>query len=438
VELRSPDRFAQHQAVVDIGTLLSSSGVVMTFVDAGAASTGRAPVPELSVVMPCLNEAETIAACVREARAFIREHGLDGEVVVADNGSTDGSQDIAVREGARVIAVPERGYGAALRDGILAARGHLVIMGDSDQSYDFSRMMPVLHELRGGAELVMGNRFRGGIEPGAMPWKNRYIGNPVLSGLGRLLFGCSARDFHCGLRGVRRDAFERMDLRTTGMEFASEMVIKATILGMRVTEVPTTLRPDGRSRPPHLRPWRDGWRHLRFMLLYSPDWLFLYPGLLLMLAGLSVGGWLVSGPRHIRGVELDVHTLLYASLATILGFQAVSFAVFARAFASAEGLLPATGWHTRLLRIVSLEVGATAGLLLLLFGLGGSIYEVVGWKEKGFGPLDVGRTLRGVIPSVLAMVLGLQMAMSSFLISFVGLGVRRLAEQETHGRPPAP
>ena len=385
---------------------------------------------ELSVLMPCLNEAETLAACVREARAFLEENHVQGEVIVADNGSTDGSQDIAIREGARVVSVPLRGYGAALYYGTLATRGRYVIMGDSDQSYDFSKMLPFLLKLREGADLVMGNRFQGGIGEGAMPWKNRYIGNPILSGLGRLLFGCHTRDFHCGLRGFAHDAFLRMDLRTTGMEFASEMVIKATLMGMRVAEVPTTLRRDGRSRPPHLRPWRDGWRHLRFMLLFSPDWLFLYPGLCMVFAGFGIGAWLASGPREVGGVVFDVHTMLYASLAMILGFQAVSIAVFARTFASAEGLLPESGWHARLVRVVTLEVGATAGLLLFLLGLGGSVYEVLDWKRSGFGPLDVGHTLRGVIPSVLAMVLGLQITMSSFFLSILGLGVRKLAGPE--------
>jgi glycosyltransferase involved in cell wall biosynthesis len=393
-----------------------------------SAQTREPPPPavELSVVMPCLDEAETVAGCVREARRFLEENDLQGEVIVADNGSTDGSQDIAIREGARVVTVPLRGYGAALYYGTLAARGRYVIMGDSDQSYDFSGMLPLLSKLREGADLVMGNRFQGRIEPGAMPWKNRYIGNPILSGLGRLFFGCRARDFHCGLRGFTRDAFIRMDLRTTGMEFASEMVIKATLMRMRVAEVPTTLRRDGRSRPPHLRPWRDGWRHLRFMLLYTPDWLFLYPGLCLVAAGFGVGAWLASGPRQVGGVVFDVHTMLYASLAVILGFQAVSFAAFSRTFAAAEGLLPGTGWHQRLVRLVTLEVGAIAGLLLFMLGLGGSIYEVLGWKRQAFGNLEVGTTLRGVIPSVLAMVLGLQLAMSSFFLSILGLRVRKL------------
>jgi hypothetical protein len=259
-----------------------------------------------------------------------------------------------------------------------------------------------------------------------MPWKNRYLGNPVLSGLGRLFFRCPAKDFHCGIRGYSRDAFRRMDLRTTGMEFASEMVVKATLLGMRVEEVPTTLRPDGRSRPPHLRPWRDGWRHLRFMLLYSPDWLFLYPGLTALIIGAALGAWLVPGPRVVGGIGFDVHTLLYAALAVILGFQAITVALFARTFASAEGLLPGDGWHRQLVRLVTLEVGVLAGAALFLVGLCGSAYAAFGWGRQGFGALDVRATLREVIPSVVAMVIGLQIALASFFLSVLGLKVRGL------------
>ncbi len=391
---------------------------------------------EFTVVMPCLNEAATLAVCVAKAKHFLESRGIAGEVVVGDNGSTDGSQRIAREAGARVVDVQLRGYGAALYYASLAARGRYVIMGDSDDSYDFSALDPFVARLREGFDLVVGNRFQGGIEPGAMPWKNRYIGNPVLTSIGRLFFGSPAHDFHCGLRGYSLEAFRRMDLRTTGMEFASEMVIKATLLAMRIAEVPTTLGRDGRSSPPHLRPWRDGWRHLRFMLLYSPDWLFLFPGLVLLFAGLAVGAWLVPGPRQLLGVVFDVHTLLYAALAVILGFQAVSFAAFARTFASAEGLLPGTGWHRRLVRIVTLEVGVLAGMALFLAGLGGSIYAVLGWRRHAFGELDVGRTLREVIPSVLAMVLGLQVALSSFFLSVLGLKVRPLEPTARAEREP--
>ncbi len=379
---------------------------------------------ELSIVMPCLNEAETLAACIRKARAYLETSGVRGEIVVGDNGSSDGSQEIARREGARVVDVPQRGYGAALHGATLAARGRYVVMGDSDGSYDFSELTPFLERLRAGDDLVMGNRFLGGIAPGAMPWKNRWIGNPVLTGIGRLFFRCPARDFHCGLRAYRRDAFRRMDLQTTGMEFASEMVIKAMLLGMRISEVPTTLRPDGRSRPPHLRPWRDGWRHLRFMLLYSPDWLFLYPGLALVLAGVAIMAWLSPGPREVRGVVLDVHTLVYGAAAVSIGFQAVAFARFAKVFCRAEGLLPPTG-DGPAHRPVRLETGLGAGILLLLIGLAGSAWAVAGWGLQRFGPLDVRHTLRLVVPSVLAMLLGVQVIMNGFFVSVLDLRSRR-------------
>ena len=277
--------------------------------------------PEVSVVMPCLNEAETLAVCIQKARACLADNGVSGEIIIADNGSTDGSQSIAEAGGARLVPVEAKGYGSALMGGIAAACGRFVIMADADDSYDFSALMPFIEKLRAGCDFVIGNRFKGGIAPGAMPPLHRYLGNPVLSGLGRLFFLCPAGDLHCGLRGFSRDAFERMKLQTTGMEFASEMVVKATLLGLRIAEVPTTLSPDGRSRPPHLRSWRDGWRHLRFMLLFSPRWLFLYPGLLLMLAGLGVGGWLLPEERQLGETTLDVHTLAYAALSVLLGFQ---------------------------------------------------------------------------------------------------------------------
>src|SRR5216683_2493132 len=264
--------------------------------------------------MPCLNEAETVATCVRKAAGFLREHGIDGEIVVADNGSTDGSQRLAEEAGARVVAVSAKGYGNALLGGIVDAQGRYIIMGDADDSYDFTALMPFVSALRDGADLVMGNRFRGGIAPGAMPPLHRYLGNPVLSFVGRLFFRSAIGDFHCGLRGFNRDSVMALNLQATGMEFASEMVVKAALAGQHVTEVPTTLAKDGRSRPPHLHTWRDGWRHLRFLLLYSPRWLFLYPGALLMLAGAAAGAWLLPGPRTIAGVAFDVHTLVYAAM----------------------------------------------------------------------------------------------------------------------------
>jgi glycosyltransferase involved in cell wall biosynthesis len=377
---------------------------------------------ELTVLMPCLNEAETLATCIRKARACIERLGLVAEVVIADNGSTDGSQQIAAKEGARVVDVSERGYGAALYHGTIAARGRYVIMADADDSYDFTKLDAFVEQLRRGADLVMGNRFLGGIGEGAMPWKNRHIGNPALSGLGRLFFASPVGDFHCGIRGYSRDAFDRMALQTTGMEFASEMVVKATLLGMRIVEVPTTLSRDGRTREPHLRPWRDGWRHLRFMLLYSPRWLFLYPGLALMAAGMIVGALLLRGPLQITThLALDVHTLLFAFAAIILGFQGVAFAVCARVYALNEGLLPRDARLERLLRSFTLESGLAIGAIVMLAGFGGGLYALFDWYRAGFGSLDTRVTLRTAIPAASAICLGGQIILTSFLLSFLGL-----------------
>ena len=343
---------------------------------------------------------------------------------MADNGSTDGSQAIAEAEGARVVPVEAKGYGNALMGGIEAARGRYVIMGDADDSYDFSALGPFIEKLRKGNDLVMGNRFRGGIAPGAMPALHRYLGNPVLSGLGRLFFCCPVGDFHCGLRGFSREAFGRMKLQTTGMEFASEMVVKATLLGLRIAEVPTTLSPDGRSRPPHLRSWRDGWRHLRFMLLFSPGWLFLYPGLLLMIVGLGVGGWLLPEARQLGGATLDVNTLAYSALAVLLGFQSVLFAVFTRTFVSTQGLGPESRILNKLYRYVTLETGLIVGGVLILLGLTGSVAATLGWSEVDFGELNPSEVLRQVIPSVLAIALGFQIVLASFFLSVLGLKCR--------------
>ena len=376
---------------------------------------------EVSVVLPCLNEAETLATCIAKAQEAFRRHGVAGEVIVADNGSTDGSQEIARQMGARLIQVESKGYGNALMGGISEARGRFIVMGDADDSYNFADLLPFLEKLREGYDLVMGNRFRGGIAAGAMPFLHRYLGNPVLSGLGRLFFRSPVKDFHCGLRAFTKAAYERLDLQTTGMEFASEMVVKASLLGLRVSEVPTTLAPDGRSRPPHLRTWRDGWRHLRFMLLYSPRWLFLYPGLALIALGVAGMLWLGSGPRQIYGVSLDIHTFIYAAMLVLIGFQAVSFAVFAKVFAISEGLLPEDDRLNRLFHYVTLEVGLLVGAILILLGLGASIYAVRAWERASFGPLQPAQTLRTVVPAVLMLVLGCQIILSSFLLSVFGL-----------------
>lgn len=379
------------------------------------------PAIELSIVMPCLNEAETLATCIDKARGFLDRHGIAGEIVIADNGSTDGSQEIAISRGARVVDVPSKGYGSALMGGIAAARGRYVIMGDADDSYDFTDLMPFVERLRAGDELVMGNRFLGGIEPGAMPPLHKYLGNPVLTWIGRLFFGSPSGDFHCGLRGFDRRAILALDLRTTGMEFASEMVVRATLQGLRIGEVPTTLSKDGRSRPPHLRSWRDGWRHLRFLLMYSPRWLFLYPGLFLMTAGLLVGAWLLPGPRRIGGVELDIQTMLYAAMAVVIGFQAVIFALFTKVFVISEGLMPEDPRLNRMFDYITLETGLIVGLALLLAGLGGSVHAVSEWGARAFGPLEPSRTMRWVIPAATALVLGCQIILSSFFLSILGL-----------------
>lgn len=377
---------------------------------------------EFSIVMPCLNEANTLEACIRKAQTAFASHQVVGEIIVADNGSTDESARIAARLGARVVFVEHKGYGSALMGGIAAARGKYVIMGDADASYDFANLEPFIAKLRDGYDLVMGNRFAGGIKRGAMPFLNRYLGNPVLTAIARLLFRRPAvHDFHCGLRGFSRDAVLSMNLRTTGMEFASEMVVKAVLNGMRIAEVPTTLSPDGRGRPPHLRRWRDGWRHLRFLLLYSPRWLFVYPGLLMMLLGAAGMLWLLPGPRPVAGVVFDVHTLLFGAAGIIVGFQAVFLGVFTKIFGVVEGLLPRDRRLEAAFRYVNLEVGLVVGAALLVSGLGFALYGVRLWEASGFGPLAVSATLRIVIPSVCLMVLGSQTILYSFVLSFVGL-----------------
>ena len=376
---------------------------------------------ELSIIMPCLNEAETVSICVGKALQFLREKGLDGEVIIADNGSSDGSQQLATESGARVVCVRERGYGNALRAGMAAARGRFLIMGDADDSYDFRELAGFLERLRAGDDLVLGNRFKGGIKPNAMPALHRFLGNPVLTGIGRLFFKSPVGDFHCGLRGLSKAAFEQMRLQTTGMEFASEMVVKATLLGMRLSEVPTTLSPDGRSRPPHLRSWRDGWRHLRFLLLYSPRWLFFYPGLALIIIGLVLGAWLMPGPRQIGSVTLDVHTLLYAALAVIMGVQTVLFALFTKVFAITFGLLPSDRGMERWNKTFTLEGGLVAGGGLFLAGLASAIWAVMTWSHASFGPLDPTRTLRLVIPSIVMIMIGVQIVFGSFFLSVLRL-----------------
>lgn len=379
---------------------------------------------ELSVVMPCLNEARTLDICIGKALASIEKLGIRGEVIVADNGSTDGSQAIAANRGARVVHINKRGYGSALRGGIAAARGRYIIMGDADDSYDFTRLDDFVAELNKGYDLVMGNRFEGGIRPGAMSPLHRFLGNPVLSSIGRLFFKSPIRDFHCGMRGFRKEAIDTLDLQTIGMEFASEMLVKATLFHLRIGEVPTTLSPDGRGRPPHLRTWRDGWRHLRFLLLYSPRWLFLYPGIFLFTLGSAITVWLLPGPRKVGDVTFDIDTLLFGAMAILLGFQSLNFAAFSKIFAITEGLLPEDPRLSRVFRYVTLEAGLTVGLLLVLFGSGLWVFGLSFWRAHHFGPLDPEKTLRIVIPGFVSLTLGIEIVLSSFFTSLLGMGRR--------------
>jgi len=383
---------------------------------------------DLTILMPCLNEAETLAICVRQAVDAIQASNVSGEILVADNGSTDGSQAIALVEGARVVNVPTRGYGAALIAGIEAARGKYVMMADADASYHFEhlpRFLPKLHE---GYDLVMGNRFAGSIEPGAMPPLHRYLGNPVLSAIGQIFFRIPVRDFHCGLRAFRRDSILALNLRATGMEFASEMVVKSLLAGLRMTEVPTTLSPDGRSRPPHLRSWRDGWRHLRFLLLYSPRWLFFYPGLATLALGIVFSAALLPGPLpiHIAGAThtLDVDTLTYALGLVLIGAHITVFAVSARVFGTQEGFLPRNAAYDRVFEYITLETGLVFGCFLLLFGAGLLAYAVYLWHAAGFGNLSAEHMLRLTLPSATLIMLGVEAIFASFFLSLLGLNRR--------------
>ncbi len=375
----------------------------------------------VSVVMPCLNEAETVSRCVDAARRAMEAAGIPGEIIVADNGSTDGSPELAARAGARVLHVTEHGYGAALIGGIAGARGRYVVMGDADESYDFGTIPAFVRKLEEGNDLIIGSRFRGRIEPGAMPRLHRWLGNPVLSFLGRLFFRVPVSDFHCGIRGFRNEAVKQLGLRTTGMEFASEMVVKASLFGLRIAEIPVTLRPDGRSRPPHLRTWQDGWRHLRFLLIYSPRWLYLVPGLLFAVGGALLIVWLLPGPRALFGATLDVHAMLGAAALVLIGTQAISFAVFAKIFAITEGLLPMDSRLEKAFRTVTLETGLVCGALLTVAGalLVGHVVSV--WSSAQFRTLDYSRTMRWMIPGALLLVLGAQAILSSFFLSILGL-----------------
>lgn len=364
---------------------------------------------ELTILMPCLNEALTVGKCVSDARCFLKSQAIDGEVLIADNGSEDGSQAIAMAAGARVISVSDRGYGAALLGGIASAKGQFIIMGDADDSYSFKELDSYINALRGGAQLVMGNRFRGGILPGAMPFLHRYLGNPVLSALGRLFFRLPVGDFHCGLRGFNAAAIRGLHLQSPGMEFATEMVAKSAFAKLIVKEVPTTLRPDGRRRPPHLRTWRDGWRHLRFMLLFSPDWLFIGPGLFLLLIGLLGVSLLASGPIRFGNLGFDVHTLLFSAASAILGFQSLQWGALVRWLSARSGMRPVSTTLTqRISGIFTLEYALIIGVLLLTGGTLWSWTLFAGWAATDYGAIDSNAVLRQSIVACAVMILGLQ------------------------------
>jgi len=379
---------------------------------------------EVSIVMPCLNEADTLEICILKAQKSFADHDVDGEIIIADNGSSDGSQEITRKCAVRLVCVKEKGYGAALMGGIAEARGKYVIMGDADDSYNFAEIMPFIVKLREGYDLVMGCRFpRGGgrLMPGAMPWKHKWIGNPALTAIGKLFFGAPVSDFHCGLRAFRSDAYDQMDLRTTGMEFASEMVVKSAMKGMKIAQVPVTLYKDGRARPSHLRSWRDGWRHLRFMLLYSPRWLFLVPGITLFLFGGLLGGILLLRGIQIGDIILGTNTLLVGAMSVLVGFQLILFAVFTKIYAISEGFLPEDTRVLKLNRYINLEAGLLAGFLVTLTGFVLILSAFLYWKAHGYGPISYPDSLRMTIPGITAFTLGIEMIFSSFFLSVLGM-----------------
>ena len=385
---------------------------------------------ELTVVLPCLNESETVAVCVGKAMRWLHDAGVDGEVIVADNGSTDDSRELAEAAGARVVVVRRKGYGNALMSGIRAARGTYVIMADADDSYDLENLGPFLAQLRSGDDLVMGNRFKGGIEPGAMPWLHRWVGNPVLSGIGRLFFRTPVRDFHCGIRGFRKDAIMGLGLRSGGMEFASEMVVKATLAKLRINEVPTTLRPDGRSRAPHLRSFRDGWRHLRFLLLFCPRWVFVYPGAIL----LGVGGVGTAALTFGHVGSLDIAALLYAAALMIIGYQALWFGLLMQTYAETRGILPMRTRVNRFQRALTLERGLVLGVGLIVFGVVVALLSLIRWRQANFGALNPGTNVRTIVPAILGLVMGSQTILGSFSVGVLSI---RTADEQPVQRAPA-
>lgn len=381
---------------------------------------------ELSIVMPCLNEAETLEICIVKAQSYLDRSGVVGEVLIADNGSTDGSQQIAIDNGARVVEVANKGYGSALMGGIEAARGTYVIMGDADDSYDFEHLDAFVDRLRSGDQLVMGNRFAGGIEPGAMPPLHKYLGNPVLSWIGRVLFPSHIRDFHCGLRGFSRDAILNLGLRTTGMEFASEIVVKSTLARIAVSEVPTTLKKDGRSRPPHLRSWHDGWRHLRFLLIFSPKWLFLYPGAIAFVAGILGSVALLFGPIRIGSVGFDVSSQVYLAVLALVGYQGIMFWLLTKLYGQREGFfLPRGRTFARLAERATVENSVLVGVILFIIGLVIAVAQLTVWANSGFGSLNPVETMRLAVPAALFMILGAQTIMSGMFMGILAVDIKK-------------
>lgn len=376
---------------------------------------------ELSIIMPCLNEAETLATCINKAKRFLEDNKINGEVVIGDNGSTDGSIEIAQKSGARLEHIKEKGYGAALMGAIAASKGEYIVMGDADDSYDFLNLMPFLEKLREGNELVMGNRFKGGIAKGAMPFLHKYLGNPVLSFIGRLFFKIKINDFHCGLRGFRKDSIQKLELRTSGMEFASEMVVKSSFFNLKMAEVPTKLAKDGRSRPPHLRTWRDGWRHLKFLLMYSPKWLFFFPGLFLLLISSLFFGIISINPIHAKELTFDVHTLTYCGAGIILGFQLMGFSFLSRFYAVNQGLIPVSKRFLEVFNFFNLEKGLIAGIIIFLAGSYLSINFFLDWRKEDYGHItNLSSSFRVLIPSIVMIIIGIQTIFLSFLLSIVG------------------
>ena len=376
---------------------------------------------ELSIVMPCLNEAETLATCISKAQQFLDLNNINGEIIIADNGSVDESLTIAKKHKVNIIHINDKGYGNALKAGINATKGTYVIMGDADDSYDFSKLDSFLEKLRSGFDLVLGNRFKGGIEKDAMPFLHKYLGNPLLSFIGRLFFKIKIGDFHCGLRGFSKEAYQKMNLKTTGMEFASEMIVKSKLKNLKITEVPTTLSKDGRSRPPHLKTWSDGWRHLRFLMLYAPNWLFLYPGILFVFFGFILSVLLIINPLVFESFTLDIHTLLYCTTLIIIGIQFIIFYGLTKVFAVESGLLPKSNRYQTIFKYISLERGLILGVSILLLGFYLSYRGIILWKNLDYGNLNPSETLRIVIPAIALIQLGVQGILFSFFFSILGL-----------------